>query len=229
MKKERIQKLVSAAFVAVVLGTTAVITVSSAGNGGKQETVDVTAQVDAGEYLSVQAPLQAGTMTTGMNTGSQGESNPSTTSNRTESVWEPSDDGAAWVPVTEADKKFFSYVGKEAPAFKAAGSAVDIRNSVQGVKCHEVFDSVRGDFSIARTYNIFVGKSNVKNPVYSTDSFTSVQLQIPSSLVKNGRTFEMICVSEKGVPYIFQDEDSDPGTITFTTNRYFAYALCYKD
>lgn len=39
----------------------------------------------------------------------------------------------------------------------------------------------------------------------------------------------MISVTENGRPIVLEDLDSDPETITFETDTYYAYALVYKD
>lgn len=134
-----------------------------------------------------------------------------------------------WVPQTAEEKKYYSYVGTEKLKIQTSGDAgIKVANSVQGPLCHQVFESVLGDYSIARTYNIFPGVYNLKNPVYELDNELEISIEIPKSLQKDGRTFEMICVS-KGKPYVLKDLDSDGASITIRTKYFYAYALCYKD
>ena len=51
-------------------------------------------------------------------------------------------------------------------------------------------------------------------------------MELPKSLQKEGRSFEMICVSN-GTPYVLKDQDAS--SITIRTKYFYAYALCYKD
>lgn len=48
-------------------------------------------------------------------------------------------------------------------------------------------------------------------------------------MLPDNREFRMICVTEKGVPVILKDLDSNPENITFATDTYYAFALVYKD
>lgn len=38
----------------------------------------------------------------------------------------------------------------------------------------------------------------------------------------------MICVTEGGQPFIYNDLDKDPETVTIKTNKFYAYALIYR-
>lgn len=134
-----------------------------------------------------------------------------------------------WVPKTAEEKKYYSYVGTEKLKVQASGgSTIKVANSVQGPLCQKVFESVLEDYSIARTYNIFPGVYNLNNPVYELDSEVEMSLDIPKTLQREGRTFEMICVSN-GKPYVLEDLDASVSSITIKTKYFYAYALCYKD
>lgn len=136
-----------------------------------------------------------------------------------------------WIPTTAEEKRLFSYVGKEKiQASVVNGNMnVNITNSVQGVKCHEAFQIALNGYSIARTYNIFPNNSNLKKPVYETEQTVELSMTIPAELQKEGRQFKMICVSKDGTVYELFDIDTNPATITFATNHFYAYALCYVD
>lgn len=123
----------------------------------------------------------------------------------------------------------YSCVGKEKVAYTLAdGSPFDmnIQNAMQGTKCFEVFQNTAGDYTIARTYNIYPLNSESQ---YSTKEKITISLTIPESLRKEKREFRMICVTQDGIPVILKDIDKDPNTITFSTDKFYAYALIYKD
>ena len=101
---------------------------------------------------------------------------------------------------------------------------VDVENAMQGPMCFQVFELVLGDYTIGRTYNIYAGSDIIR----STDQEVQITLEIPSALYKEGREYKMICVTEGGQPIVYDDLDSDPGTITIKTDKFYAYALIYK-
>ena len=134
-----------------------------------------------------------------------------------------------WVPRTEEEKRYYSYVGTETLAVRTDSvSGVKVANSVQGPLCQKVFESVLGDYSIGRTYNFFPGTSNLNAPISELDKEIEITMEIPKSLQKEGRSFEMICVS-KGQPHVLEDLSKDGSSITFRTRYFYAFALCYKD
>lgn len=97
---------------------------------------------------------------------------------------------------------------------------------MQGEKCFEVFQNAAGGYTIARTYNIYPLGSMTK---YSTDEKVTVSLTIPEILRKEKREFKMICVTQNGIPIIFNDQDKNPDTVTFSTDKFYAFALVYRD
>lgn len=135
---------------------------------------------------------------------------------------------APWKPTTPDEIKRYSVVGKEKPVFtvNAADSYnVTVINAMQGKLCFDSFEAVLGDHTIGRTYNILPsGKM-----VYTMDKKARITLNIPKDLQKDNRTFKMICVTQKGLPVVLNDLDTDPNTITFETDTYYAFALVYKD
>ena len=133
-----------------------------------------------------------------------------------------------WKPTTPDEIKRYSVVGKEKPVFTvntAASYPVTIVNAMQGKLCFDSFEAVLGDYTIGRTYNVLpYGKM-----VYKMDKKAKITLNIPKALQKDKRTFKMICVTQKGLPIVLNDLDTDPKTITFETDTFYAYALIYKD
>ena len=102
---------------------------------------------------------------------------------------------------------------------------VTVKNAMQGKRCFESFEAVLGDYTIGRTYNILPNGKRL----YKMDKSVTITLSIPKELQAAGREFEMICVTEKGVPVILKDQDKDSATITITTDKFYAFALAYKD
>lgn len=57
----------------------------------------------------------------------------------------------------------------------------------------------------------------------------TIQLTLPRDIQKTDRTFRMVCITRDGKSYSFADQDDDDATVTFTPDRFFAFALCYND
>ena len=133
-----------------------------------------------------------------------------------------------WQPTTPDELKRYAVYGREKLEFTADTKGaydVVIQNAMQGSLCFDSFESVLGDRIIARTYNILPsGEYTCK-----MEQKARISLQIPAAIQAEGRAFQMICVTENGVPVILNDLDSDPATITFETDTYYAFALVYKD
>ncbi len=189
----------------------------------------VSVQTSANQARGDEEAVTAGQITTGQistgESGGEGESVSYTTNENVES----SPMVETWVPKTAEEKRYYSYVGTEKLAVSTSGTTgVKAANSVQGPLCQKVFESVLGDYSIARTYNIFPGTSNLNQPVYELEHEVEITMELPKSLQKEGRSFEMICVSN-GTPYVLKDQDKDASSITIRTKYFYAYALCYKD
>lgn len=133
-----------------------------------------------------------------------------------------------WMPTTPDEWKRYAAFGKEKVVFTVDMNIsynIVIENTMQGPLCFDSFESVLGDWTIARTYNIlpFGGYS------YNMDQKAHICLQIPIEVQAEGRVYQMICVTKDGVPVILTDLDSDQNTITFETDKYYAFALVYKD
>lgn len=133
-----------------------------------------------------------------------------------------------WEPSTPDELKRYAACGGEEVIYTTdAKNAYDIKiqNSVQGEMCFASFDAVLGGYTIGRTYNIFPSDGIV----YRMDSKARITLTVPEALRADNRRFRMISVTENGRPIVLEDLDSDPETITFETDTYYAYALIYKD
>ena len=110
-------------------------------------------------------------------------------------------------------------------ADKANAYPVTVKNAMQGKKCFESFEAVLGKYTIGRTYNILPNGKRL----YKMDKAVTITFSIPKELQAAGHGFEMICVTEKGVPIILKDQDKDPAPITISTDKFYAFALAYKD
>ena len=140
------------------------------------------------------------------------------------------DNSNVWVPVTAEDKLRYSLVGKEVLEVKATNvESIKVSNSVQGNKYFEVLNRIKGNYTLARTYNIFPNNSTIKNPVYITQTPAIIQMNIPKTLQKENREFKMICITENGIPIVLNDMDQTPNTITIETNHFYAFTLVYLD
>ena len=134
-----------------------------------------------------------------------------------------------WKPTTPEEKAIFALVGAEDVKTTIPNGKATMINSVQGPKCYDVFKAFAGDYTLARTYSIFPEGADVKNPVYETATPITVTYTIPASLQSANRTYSMIGVTKGGAAQVYKDEDTNPNTVTFTTNHFYAYALCYKN
>ncbi len=132
-----------------------------------------------------------------------------------------------WTPTTPDEMKRYALMGKEPVEYVAATTNaynLTVLNSMQGPKCFVSFEAVLGDYKMGRTYSIYPAK----NKVSSMEQAAKLTITIPNALRADGRSFKMICVTEDGTPYILNDLDKDPNTITFETNKFYAFALIYK-
>ena len=133
-----------------------------------------------------------------------------------------------WAPKTPDEIKRYSVVGTEqiTPFVdKSSGFSLTIKNTMQGPNCYAVFESMLNGFTIGRTYDIYPNGQKVQ----TTDKEIAFSFEIPKVLLKEGRTYQMICVSQNGQPVILKDLDTKPNTITIKTNKFYAFALVYKD
>lgn len=213
-------------YLAGTLGTMAIIAAFSVGIVNARESILAESvsvhNTEVGTENS--KTISTGQISTGEET--KGDSNVSYTTNENT---ESSAIVETWVPKTAEEKKYYSFVGTEKLAVTTSGATgIKAANSVQGPSCQKVFESVLGDYTIGRTYNIFPGAGNLNNPVYELEEEIQITMEIPKALQKEGRSFELICVSD-GIPYVFKDTDKDGSSISINTKYFYAYALCYKD
>ena len=132
-----------------------------------------------------------------------------------------------WKPTTPDEKKRYACMGQEPIQYTLAKDnayRLIIENAMQGPLCFDSFESVLGDYTIGRTYNIYP----YPDKVYSMDEEVQFTIKIPEAIYKPDRTYKMICVTQNGLPIIYDDLDKDPETITVRTNKFYAYALIYK-
>lgn len=133
-----------------------------------------------------------------------------------------------WKPTTPDEKKRYAVYSKEKVVYTADIAntyPVTVYNAIQGKKCFDSFEAFLMDWNIGRTYNIFPANHST----YKMNAKARITMSIPKALQAQGRAFKMICVTEGGQVVILDDLDSDPNTITFETDTYYAFALIYKD
>lgn len=132
-----------------------------------------------------------------------------------------------WKPKTPEERKRYACLGKEIVRYtpsKDNDYQITIENAMQGPMCFQSFEAVLGDYKIGRTYNIYSRSDNI----YSMDEEVEFTIKIPSAVYKKNREYKMICVTKGGQPFVYNDLDSDPTTITIKTNKFYAYALIYR-
>ena len=132
-----------------------------------------------------------------------------------------------WKPASPDERRRYACFGKENIRYTSAKNnayQVTIENAMQGPMCFQSFEAVLGDYTIGRTYNIYPPSGTA----YSMDEKVEITLKIPSAVYKKNREYKMICVTKGGQPFVYNDLDSDPTTITIETNKFYAYALIYR-
>ncbi|MDE7286285.1 MAG: leucine-rich repeat domain-containing protein, partial [Lachnospiraceae bacterium] len=132
-----------------------------------------------------------------------------------------------WKPATPDEIRRYACMGKEAVQYtlsKDNAYQIAIDNAMQGPMCFKSFEAILGDYTIGRTYNIY----SLSDTAYSMDKEIQFTIEIPSAIYKEDREYRMICVTKDGQPIIYNDTDNNPETITIKTNKFYAYALIYK-
>lgn len=125
-------------------------------------------------------------------------------------------------PKQEADAIYTEY-----EVLDDAGYTVNMYHSLQGPLCDQAFLYGQGKNHLVTDYfNISI---NNDLRIQEIASAVRIRVKIPQDLVKKGRTWWMIAISSFGIPYYFDDEDEDDKTITFSANRFYAFAMCYTD
>lgn len=136
-------------------------------------------------------------------------------------------DGKTWEPATPDELKRYACMGKEEVHYiqpKDNACQIVIENAMQGPLCFEAFEALLGDYTIGRTYNIYE-PSDIS---YSMEEKIQFTIEIPSAIYKDDREYKMICVTEGGLPVMYDDLDTDPETVTIKTDKFYAYALVYR-
>ncbi len=181
----------------------------------------------------------SGSNTDGGSSSGDSNSSPSTNNSSSSSNYLPNNTSSSsssssesstnkWAPNTPDEIKRYSVVGTEqiTPFVdKSSGFTLTIKNTMQGPNCYAVFESVLNGFTIGRTYDIYPNGQKIQ----TTDKEIAFSFEIPKALLKENRTYQMICVSQNGQPVILKDLDTKPNTITIKTNKFYAFALVYKD
>ncbi|WP_051688663.1 hypothetical protein [Butyrivibrio sp. AE2032] len=135
---------------------------------------------------------------------------------------------AIWRPSTPDELKRAAVVGREQhlPYYDGtSGYGVTIKNVMQGPKCWVSFEAAQNGYTIARTYDFWPNGQKVR----SAPKEITITLKIPDSLVRADRDFRMICVTTGGQPIVLKDLDTNPNTITIKTDKFYAFALVFRD
>lgn len=133
-----------------------------------------------------------------------------------------------WKPTTPDEKKRYACMGKEIIQYTLAKDnsyRLIIENAMQGPLCFNSFEAVLGDYMIGRTYNIYPYPTKI----YNMSEEVQFTIKIPKAIYSPNRVYRMICVTKGGLPVIYEDLDTNPETITVRTNKFYAYALAYKE
>lgn len=97
----------------------------------------------------------------------------------------------------------------------------------QGPICDAAFKLARGSDSLILNYFNLVINDSLS--IYETPGPVTVVLTIPADLQREGRNWRMICISRYGYAYSFPDQDEDDSTITFSPDRFYAFAMAFND
>lgn len=148
-----------------------------------------------------------------------------------------------WKPVTADEIKRASLVTKEKVEVRSSRSSCRVMSEMQGELCVAAMENALKDgYTLGATYSIFYTGSiegadklskkelyaKARN-VYESEAPVSITMSIPKDLQKEGRKYEMICVSENGKTYNIPAEVNEDGSITFETKYFYAFGLAYTD
>ena len=102
---------------------------------------------------------------------------------------------------------------------------------MQGPLCIAAMkNAMQQDEKIAYTYNIkYIAGGSVNRTVYQIDKPIEISMEMPKELLKEGRTFSILCVSENGITFRIPATVDKDGNLTFTTQYFYAYAIIYQD
>lgn len=101
-----------------------------------------------------------------------------------------------------------------------------MKHAQQGPVCDLAFKlAAAGDFLILDYFNITIND----NPnILEIPTPVTICLTLPADLQWAGRNWRVLGVS-RGRVYSFPDEDQDDTTVTFSPDRFYAFALAYND
>ena len=104
---------------------------------------------------------------------------------------------------------------------------IDMFHHTQGPICDLAFRlAAAGDFLCLDYFNIVI---NNNYGILETPTPVTICLTLPADLQWAGRNWRALCVSRGGLVYSFPDEDEDDTTLTFSPDRFYAFAICYND
>ena len=137
----------------------------------------------------------------------------------------------SWVPETAEEKERASYVQKGNVLLKKGNNLVSVQKVMQGPLCITAMkNALLPGEKIAYTYNIkYVAGGSANRTVYKIDEPIEISMEMPKELLKEGRTFYMMCVSENGTTFKLPATVDKDGNLTFTTQYFYAFAIIYKD
>lgn len=137
----------------------------------------------------------------------------------------------SWVPETAEEKERASYVQKGNVLLKKGNNLVSIQKVMQGPLCITAMkNALLPGEKIAYTYNIkYIAGGSANRTVYKIDEPIEISMEMPKELLKEGRTFYMMCVSENGTTFKLPATVDKDGNLTFMTQYFYAYAIIYKD
>jgi hypothetical protein len=103
---------------------------------------------------------------------------------------------------------------------------ITMKHAKQGPACDLAFKlAAAGDFLVLDYFNITIND----NPnIMEIPTPVTICLTLPADLQWAGRNWRVLCVS-RGRVYSFPDEDTDDTTVTFSPDRFYAFALAYND
>jgi len=165
------------------------------------------------------------------NSGTVSSNNPSAPSQSAANISGSTLSGStSWQPSAQEEQKLFSKKTSEPVSFSsiktsAIPGTITMESEVQGDQFIDAVSAGLNGYQIGYTYNMYIGGQEL----HSLASPFTITLSIPASLQKEGRSFEMIGTDDHGVPYFLTDQDQRADTITFTTDKSYAFALCYKN
>lgn len=135
-----------------------------------------------------------------------------------------------WIPQTPDEIERAAY-GSGGLIGYGAGPNIRIFCEIQGPECVKTMKSAMKDgYQIAYTYSIiYYDDARPGEWIYETEESYDIELVVPEKIIKEGRQFEMICVSKDGKTYTVPVEIGEDNKLLFSVNRFYAYALVYKD